>query len=163
MPKKQTLTDQVVWLLLQAAIVQDEIKKQQDENKKMKQELQELQEYILKRSCQAEAIARSNDVCRTPPSKKYTGGELRTRSPRTPPTPRPTHPPPSPPSTRATRCVDQPLTPLDQLLPPPNSRNDPLSPLFSFTTEEILECLSPSFDLERELKLLEKRVREKRG
>lgn len=160
MPKKQTMTDQIVWLLMQAKLVQAEIKKQQDEMKEMKKELKELQElHILKRSCQAEAIARSNDPCRTPPSK---GRQVRTRSPRTPPTPRPTHPPPSPSSTRATRCVDSPLTPLDQLLPPPNSRNDPLSPLFSFTTEEILECLTPSFDLERELKLLEKRVREQR-
>ena len=38
MPNKQSMKDQIVWLLLQAAIVQDELKK-------IKQELQELQEY----------------------------------------------------------------------------------------------------------------------
>jgi hypothetical protein len=146
MPNKQTMTDQIVWLLMQAAIVQDEIKK-------IKQQLQELQEYKepQKRSCRAEA----NDVCRTPPTMRIGGGP-RSRSPSfspttppTPPTKPPFHSPPAPPSTRAI------LESLLQRTPP-----RPLtSPLTSFTVDEILEALSPSFDIERELKLLEERAK----
>ena len=150
MPNKQTMTDQIVWLLMQAATVQDEIKK-------IKQELQELQEYkeLQKRTCQAEEIARTNDVCRTPPTMRIGGGP-RSRSPRlspttppTPPTQPPFHSPPAPPSTRAI---------LEALLPQTPPR-PPTSPLTSFTIDEILECLSPSFDLERELKLLHERAK----
>ena len=71
MPKKQTITEQVVWLLLQMAIVLKEIEKIK----------QALQEHTVKRSCNADAFARSNDVCRTPPAKRI-GGVPRTRSPR---------------------------------------------------------------------------------
>ena len=102
MPTKQTVVDQVVWLLLQMATVHKELEK-------IKQALQEhkLQEHIVKRSCNADAFARSNDVCRTPPTQRIGGGP-RTRSwrpsPTTPPTP-PTPPRPvslpSPPSTGA--------------------------------------------------------------
>ena len=60
MPKKQTVTEQVVWLLLQMAIVLKEIEKIK----------QALQEHTVKRSCNADAFARSNDVCRTPPAKR---------------------------------------------------------------------------------------------
>ena len=77
MPKKQTVTEQVVWLLLQMAIVLKEIEKIK----------QALQEHTVKRSCNADAFARSNDVCRTPPAKRI-GGVPRTRSPRPSPTTR---------------------------------------------------------------------------
>ena len=149
MPKKQTVTEQVVWLLLQMAIVLKEIEKIK----------QALQEHIVKRSCNADAFARSNDVCRTPPPKRI-GGVPRTRSsrpsPKTPPTP-PAPPrtvsPPSPPSTGAA---------LDAIRKTLNSPQTPsLSPLTSFTIDDILKCLSPSFDLERELKLLEERAKRK--
>ena len=147
MPKKQTVTEQVVWLLLQMAIVLKEIEKIK----------QALQEHTVKRSCNADAFARSNDVCRTPPPKRI--GEVpRSRSSRPSPTTPPTRParppvrsPSAPPSTRAI---------LDALLPL-RSPQTPLSPLTSFTIDDILKCLSPSFDLERELKLLEERAKRK--
>lgn len=148
MPKKQTITEQVVWLLLQMATVLKEIEKIK----------QVLHEHTVKRSCNADAFARSNDVCRTPPAKRI-GGVPRTRSsrpspttPPTPPTPPRTVSLPSPPSTGAA---------LDAFLETLNSPQTPLSPLTSFTIDDILECLSPSFDLEHELKLLEERAKRK--
>ena len=148
MPKKQTVTEQVVWLLLQMAIVLKEIEKIK----------QALHGHTVKRSCNADAFACSNDVCRTPPAKPI-GGVPRTRSPRpsptTPPTPPTRHRPvslPSPPSTGAA---------LDAVLETLNSPQTPLPPLTSFTIDEILKCLSPSFDLERELKLREERAKRK--
>ena len=134
--KKKNLTDQVVFLLLQVATMQMQI---EDSRLKI--------EHILKRSCQAEAVARSNDPCRTPPSTKRSGEEPKSRSsrpsPATPPTPYILPPPLPPPFPRS--------TPLS-----------PLSPLQNFTMEEILECLSPTFDLELKLKVLEERARTKR-
>ena len=129
MGKKQTITEQVVWLLLQVATMQVQIEKIAKILKI---------EHILKRSCQAEAVARSNDACRTPPSTKRSGEVPRSRSSRPSPAT-----PPTPPFPRS--------TPLS-----------PLSPLQNFTLEEILECLSPSFNLELELKVLEERARTKR-
>ena len=158
MPKKQTVTEQVVWLLLQMTAAHKELAAAHKELEKIKQALQEhiLQEHTVKRSCNADAFARSNDVCRTPPAKRI-GGVPRTRSqrpsPTTPPTPPTRHRPvslPSPPSTGAA---------LDAVLETLNSPQTPLSPLTSFTIDEILKCLSPSFDLERELKLLEERAK----
>ena len=132
MGKKQTITEQVVWLLLQVATMQVQIEKIAKILKI---------EHILKRSCQAEAVAGSNDACRTPPSTKRSGEVPRSRSSRPSPATPPT--PPSPPFPRS--------TPLS-----------PLSPLQNFTLEEILECLSPTFNLELELKVLEERARTKR-
>ena len=129
MGKKQPITEQVVWLLLQVATMQVQIEKIAKILKI---------EHILKRSCQAEAVAGSNDACRTPPSTKRSGEMPKSRSPRPSPTT-----PPTPPFPRS--------TPLS-----------PLSPLQNFTLEEILECLSPSFNLELELKVLEERARTKR-
>ena len=149
MPNKQTTTDQIVWLLLQAATVQDEIKKIKQQLQVLK-EYKELQEHTLKRSCQAEAI-RTNDVCRTPPTNRI--GEVhRSRSsrpsPTTPPTPParpPVRSPSAPPSARAI---------FDALLPL-RSPQHPLSPLTSMTIDEILEWFQPERgegDLERERK-----------
>ena len=153
MPKKEIVTEQVVWLLLQMAIVPKDLEI-------IKQALQE--HCIVKRSCNADAFARSNDVCRTPPTKRI-GGVPRSRSsrpspttppkPPTPPRPVPLPPPlptplPTPPSRRAF---------LEML----NSPQTPLSPLTHFTIDEILECLSPSFDLESELKSLDKGAKRK--
>ena len=129
MGKKQPITEQVVWLLLQVATMQVQIEKIAKILKI---------EHILKRSCQAEAVAGSNDACRTPPSTKRSGEVPRSRSSRPSPAT-----PPTPPFPRS--------TPLS-----------PLSPLQNFTLEEILECLSPSFKLELELKVLEERARTKR-
>ena len=129
MGKKQPITEQVVWLLLQVATMQVQIEKIAKILKI---------EHILKRSCQAEAVAGSNDACRTPPSTKRSGEVPRSRSSRPSPAT-----PPTPPFPRS--------TPLS-----------PLSPLQNFTLEEILECLSPSFNLELELKVLEERARTKR-
>ena len=129
MGKKQPITEQVVWLLLQVATMQVQIEKIAKILKI---------EHILKRSCQAEAVAGSNDACRTPPSTKRSGEMPKSRSPRPSPAT-----PPTPPFPRS--------TPLS-----------PLSPLQNFTLEEILECLSPSFNLELELKVLEERARTKR-
>ena len=129
MGKKQTITEQVVWLLLQVATMQVQIEKIAKILKI---------EHILKRSCQAEAVAGSNDACRTPPSTKRSGEVPRSRSSRPSPAT-----PPTPPFPRS--------TPLS-----------PLSPLQNFTLEEILECLSPSLYLELELKVLEERARTKR-
>ena len=120
------ITEQVVWLLLQVATMQVQIEKIANILKI---------EHILKRSCQAEAVAGSHDACRTPPSTKRSGEVPRSRSSRPSPATPPT---------------------------PPFPRSTPLSSLQNFTLEEILECLSPSFNLELELKVLEERARTKR-